>query len=433
LSPSTLGDNPSGRGGLVGENHPPAPLAVLAGSPSPSTLGDISLAASSLGGMGFRTKQVHAGVEPDPVTGAILTPIHQSTTFVQESVDEYMAKGYSYSRAGNPTVAAFERRIAALEEGVAATAYGTGMAATSAVMLGLLAAGDHVIVSDVVYGGTHRFATKVMSKFGVEFSFVDTSNPDNVRDALRDSTALIFTETPANPTLKLTDLAAVSEIAKGAGVIHAVDNTFLTPYYQRPLELGADLVVHSTTKYLDGHNATLGGAVVAATDELNDTMRFIQKSGGFIMSPQVAWLTLQGSKTLSERMDRQSANAMAVAEFLEGHPRVERVAYPGLVSFPQHELAKTQASGFGAMAWFEVRGGVDAGKQLMKSVNLWSLAENLGSVESLITHPVTMTHGDMTPAERAAVGITDGLVRLSVGLEDVEDLIADLEQALETV
>ncbi len=383
--------------------------------------------------MGFRTKQVHAGVEPDPVTGAILTPIHQSTTFVQESVDEYMAKGYSYSRAGNPTVAAFERRIAALEEGVAATAYGTGMAATSAVMLGLLEAGDHVIVSDVVYGGTHRFATKVMAKFGVEFSFVDTSNPDNVRDALRDSSSLIFTETPANPTLKLTDLAAVSEIARGAGVIHAVDNTFLTPYYQRPLELGADLVVHSTTKYLDGHNATLGGAVVAATEELNDKMRFIQKSGGFIMSPQVAWLTLQGSKTLSERMDRQSANAMAVAEFLEGHPKVERVAYPGLASFPQYQLAHRQASGFGAMAWFEVRGGVGAGKQLMKSVQLWSLAENLGSVESLITHPVTMTHGDMTPEERAAVGITDGLVRLSVGLEDAEDLIADLEQALQTV
>ena len=383
--------------------------------------------------MGFRTKQVHAGVEPDPVTGAILTPIHQSTTFVQESVDDYMAKGYSYSRAGNPTVSAFERRIAALEEGVAATAYGTGMAATSAVMLGLLEAGDHVIVSDVVYGGTHRFATKVMAKFGVEFSFVDTSNPANVGSALRDSTALIFTETPANPTLKLTDLAAVSEIARAAGVVHAVDNTFLTPYYQRPLELGADLVVHSTTKYLDGHNATLGGAVVAAGEELHEKMRFIQKSGGFIMSPQVAWLTLQGSKTLSERMDRQSANAMAVAEFLEGHPKVERVAYPGLDSFPQHELAKTQSSGFGAMAWFEVKGGVEAGKQLMKSVDLWSLAENLGSVESLITHPVTMTHGDMTPAERAAVGITDGLVRLSVGLEDVEDLIADLEQALETV
>jgi cystathionine beta-lyase/cystathionine gamma-synthase len=367
------------------------------------------------------------------VTGAILTPIHQSTTFVQESVDDYMAKGYSYSRAGNPTVAAFERRIAALEEGVAATAYGTGMAATSAVMLGLLEAGDHVIVSDVVYGGTHRFATKVMAKFGVEFSFVDTSNPANVASALRGSTALIFTETPANPTLKLTDLAAVSEIARAAGVVHAVDNTFLTPYYQRPLELGADLVVHSTTKYLDGHNATLGGAVVAADEELHEKMRFIQKSGGFIMSPQVAWLTLQGSKTLSERMDRQSANAMAVAEFLEGHPKVERVAYPGLESFPQHELAKTQASGFGAMAWFEVRGGVEAGKQLMKSVDLWSLAENLGSVESLITHPVTMTHGDMTAAERAAVGISDGLVRLSVGLEDAEDLIADLEQALATV
>lgn len=383
--------------------------------------------------MGFRTKQIHAGVSPDPVTGAILTPIYQSTTFVQDSVDEYMAKGYSYSRAGNPTVSAFEDKLAILEGGVGATTYGTGMAATSAVMLTFLSAGDHCVVSDVVYGGTHRFATKVMKRFGVEFSFVDTSDPSNVSDAVRENTALVFTETPANPTLKLTDLAAISEITRSKGVPHVVDNTFLTPYFQRPIELGADLVLHSTTKYMDGHNATLGGGVVAATEEHQDKLRFMQKSAGLIMSPQVAWLTMQGAKTLAERMDRQSANALAISTFLEGHPKVETVAYPGLESFPQHELAKRQASGFGAMAWFEVIGGVEAGKKLMAAVELWSLAENLGSVESLITHPVTMTHGDMTPAERAAVGIADGLVRLSCGLEDAEDLIADLEQALDRV
>jgi cystathionine beta-lyase/cystathionine gamma-synthase len=383
--------------------------------------------------MGFRTKQIHAGVTPDPVTGAILTPIYQSTTFVQDSVDDYMAKGFSYSRAGNPTVSAFEEKLAVLEGGVGATAYGTGMAATTAVMLALLDAGSHCVVSDVVYGGTHRFATQVMSRFGVDFSFVDTSDAGNVTAAVRDNTQLVFTETPANPTLKLTDLAAVSEIATDRGIPHVVDNTFLTPYFQRPLELGADLVIHSTTKYMDGHNATLGGGVVAATEELQTRLRFIQKSAGMIMSPQVAWLTLQGTKTLSARMDAQSANAMEVATFLESHPKVESVSYPGLESFAQHELAARQASGFGAMAWFEVKGGVEAGKKLMAAVELWSLAENLGSVESLITHPVTMTHGDMTPEERAAVGITDGLVRLSVGLEDAEDLIADLAQALDQV
>lgn len=383
--------------------------------------------------MGFRTTQIHGGVEPDPISGAILTPIHQSTTFVQEGVDEYLAKGYSYSRAGNPTVSAFEEKVRILEGGAGATAYGTGMAATTAVMLSQLDAGDHVIFSDVVYGGTHRFATKVMARFGVESEFVDTSDPTNVRDALRDTTTMVFTETPANPTLKLTDLAAISEITQAAGVLHVVDNTFLTPYYQRPLELGADLVIHSTTKYMDGHNATLGGAVVAGTMELQESLKYMQTAGGFIMSPFVAWLTLQGTKTLANRMDAQSANAMAVATYLEGHPKVKQVAYPGLESFPQHELAKRQASGFGAIVWFEVVGGLDAGKILMKAVELWSLAENLGSVESLITHSPTMTHGAMTPEERHKVGIVDGLVRLSVGLEDVEDLIADLEQALEKV
>jgi cystathionine beta-lyase/cystathionine gamma-synthase len=379
---------------------------------------------------GFRTRQVHAGVTPDPTTGAILTPIHQATTFAQESVEEYMARGYSYSRAANPTVSAFEEKMTNLEGGVGAAAYASGMAATAAVMMAFLGSGRHAIVSDVVYGGTHRFATRVLSRFGVDFDFVDTSNNDLVAAAVKPNTALIFTETPANPTLKLTDLAAVSDIAREHGVIHAVDNTFLTPYYQLPLELGADVVVHSTTKYLDGHNATLGGAVVASKMEHVDELKFIQKAAGSIMSPFVAWLTMQGVKTLSERMDRQSSNAMQVARFLEAHPKVTTVGYPGLESFPQHDLAKRQASGFGAMVWFEVEGGIDAGKRMMRSVELWTLAENLGAVESLITHPVTMTHGDMSAEERSKAGITDGLVRLSVGLEDSEDLIHDLDNAL---
>jgi cystathionine beta-lyase/cystathionine gamma-synthase len=381
--------------------------------------------------MRFRTRQIHAGVTPDPTTGAILTPIHQATTFVQDSVDEYMEKGYSYSRAGNPTVRAFEEKIASLEDGVDASAFSSGMAATAAVMLAFLNAGEHAIVSDVVYGGTHRFATKVMARFGVEFSFIDTADPQKVEAEVRRNTRLVFTETPANPTLKLTDLRAVSEIAGARQLIHAVDNTFLTPYYQRPLELGADLVVHSTTKYLDGHNATLGGAVVAAKADHHERVKFIQKAAGSIMSPMTAWLTMQGAKTLSERMDRQSDNAMQVARFLEQHPKVTTVGYPGLESFSQHDLAKRQASGFGAMVWFEVEGGIETGKQLMSAVKLWSLAENLGAVESLITHPVTMTHSDMTAEERSSAGITDGLVRLSVGLEDPADLLEDLEQALE--
>jgi cystathionine beta-lyase/cystathionine gamma-synthase len=380
--------------------------------------------------MGFRTKQIHAGVTPDPVTGAILTPIHQATTFVQDSVDEYMAKGYSYSRGGNPTVRAFEEKITALEGGVDATAYGSGMAATVAVMLGLLEAGDHVVIADVVYGGTYRFADQFLRKLGVGVDFVDASDPDALRGAVRPATRLVFTETPANPTLKLTDLAAVSAICREAGVLHVTDNTFLTPYFQRPFELGCDIIVHSTTKYLDGHNATLGGAVVVNDPALGEKIAFARISAGLVMSPMVAWLTLQGVKTLSERMERQSANAMEVASWLEQHPRVERVGYPGLASFPGHELARRQASGFGAMAWFEVEGGVEAGKKLMNGVRLWSLAENLGAVESIITHPVTMTHAAVPEAERHRTGITDGLVRLSVGLEDVEDLIADLDQAL---
>jgi cystathionine beta-lyase/cystathionine gamma-synthase len=383
--------------------------------------------------MGFRTKQVHAGVTPDPITGAILTPIYQSTTFVQESVDEYMSRGFSYSRAGNPTVRALEEKLTALEGGLDATAYGSGMAATVAVFLGLLQQGDHVVLADVVYGGTYRFADQFLRKFGVEVAFVDASDLDAVRGAIRPNTRLVFTESPANPTLKVTDLAAVSALCREVGTLHVTDNTFLTPYFQRPFELGADIIIHSTTKFLDGHNATIGGAVIVNTPDLQEKIAFARISAGLVMSPMVAWLTLQGTKTLSERMDRQSANAMAIAKHLEGHHKVEYVNYPGLPSHPQHQLSTRQATGFGAMVCFEVVGGVESGKKLMDAVELWSLAENLGSVESLITHPVTMTHAAVPREERLAAGITDGLVRLSVGLEDVEDLIADLDSALDRV
>ena len=381
--------------------------------------------------MGFATKQIHAGVTPDPHTGSILTPVYQSTTFVQDSVDEYLAKGYSYSRSGNPTVRALEQKLTVLENGFDCTCYSTGMAAVQAVVQATLNSGDHAVISDVAYGGTYRLCTKIYQRYGVEFSFVNTASPETVEQAIKDNTRLILTETPANPTLKLTDIEAISAISKAHGIPHAVDNTFLTPFYQRPLELGADIVIHSTTKYFDGHNATVGGAVITKTEPLDESIRFIQNASGVIMSPWVAWLTLQGSKTLSIRMERQTANAQIVAEFLESHPKVPRVAYLGLPSFGQHALAKTQASGFGAMLWFEVDGGVEAGKRLMDAVKLCTLAENLGSVETLITHPATMTHADIDEVDRQRVGITEGLVRLSVGLEDAEDLIEDLGQALD--
>ena len=380
---------------------------------------------------GFTTRQVHSGVVPDPVTGAILTPIYQTTTYVQESVDQYLEKGYSYSRSANPTVRALENKLTDLEGGSDTICFGTGMAAINGLFLAYLNAGDHAIISEMVYGGTYRLSTKVYSRFGVDFSFVDTADAANVRKAIRKNTRLILTETPANPTLKLTDLQAVSGVAREHGILHAVDNTFLTPYYQRPLELGADMVIHSTTKYFDGHNATVGGALVVSTEEQSRAIRYIMNAAGMIMSPQVAWLTLQGCKTLSVRMDRQSANALAVAQFLQTQPKVPAVNYPGLPSFPQHDLATRQASGYGAMLSFEIVGGVAAGKALMDRIRLWTLAENLGSVESLITHPVTMTHAAVEPAERQRIGLTDGLVRLSVGLEDVDDLIDALRDALD--
>jgi cystathionine beta-lyase/cystathionine gamma-synthase len=387
----------------------------------------------SISNQKFQTRQIHAGVEPDPTTGSILTPIYQSTTYVQESVDAYLQKGFSYSRSGNPTVRVLENKLTDLEGGTDTSAFSTGMAAVNAVLMAFLNAGDHAIISDVAYGGTYRLTTKIYTRFGVEFTFADTSDPSDVESKIQPNTKLILTETPANPTLKCTDIAAVSELTRARGIPHAVDNTFLTPYYQRPIELGADIVIHSTTKYFDGHNATVGGSVTSSTQEQADAVRFVQNATGSIMSPQVAWLTLQGTKTLSVRMDGQASNAMQIAQYLESHPKVDQVAYPGLPSFSQHELSTRQASGFGAMVWFEVHGGVQAGKTLMDSLELWALAENLGSVESLVTHPVTMTHADVDAAERKRVGITDGLVRLSVGLESAEDLIADLDQALAKV
>jgi len=381
----------------------------------------------------FKTREVRAGVRPDPVTGAILTPIYQTTTYVQESVDKYLEKGYSYSRSGNPTVSALEAKITALEGGVGSLCFATGMAATSCTIMGLVGSGDHAILSDVVYGGTHRLSTKVLNRWGLECSFVDTSDPENIKRAIQENTKLIFTETPANPTLKLTDIAAVSEVSQAAGIPHVVDNTFLTPFYQRPLELGADISLHSTTKFMEGHNVSVGGSITAASQDHLDQIMFVRNCLGSNMTPMVAFYTLQGVKTMSTRLEAQSANALKVARFLETHPNVDRVCYPGLDSFPQKELADRQASGHGSMLWFEVHGGVESGKKLMDTLQLWSLAENLGSVESLVTHSVTMTHADMPVEERLAAGITDGLVRLSAGLESAEDLIADLRQALDAL
>jgi cystathionine gamma-lyase len=381
----------------------------------------------------FKTREVHAGVSPDPVTGAILTPIYQTTTYVQESVDKYLEKGYSYSRSGNPTVTALETKITALEGGVGSLCFATGMAATSCTIIGMVGTGDHIILSDVVYGGTHRVSTKVLNRWGLECSFVDTSDAANVKNAIRDNTKLIFTETPANPTLKLTDIAAVSKVAKAAGIPHVVDNTFLTPYFQRPLELGADITLHSTTKFMEGHNVSVGGSITAASQEHLEKIMFVRNCLGSNMTPMVAFYTLQGVKTMSTRLEAQSANALKVAQFLETHANVDRVCYPGLDSFPQKALADSQASGHGSMLWFEVHGGVESGKKLMDALQLWSLAENLGSVESLVTHSVTMTHADMPREERLAAGITDGLVRLSAGLEAATDLIADLKQALDSL
>ena len=376
----------------------------------------------------FATTAVRGGLTADPATGAVLTPIYQSTTYHQQAVGVH--KGFTYSRAANPTVSALEAALGALEDTPPAVCFATGMAAISTLFLAILKSGDHVVVSDVVYGGTVRLFQQVLESFRVEASFVDTSDPTAVAKAIRPNTRLVFIETPANPTLKLTDIAAVANVAHAAGVKLAVDNTFLTPVLQRPLELGADITLLSTTKYIEGHNSTVGGSIATHDPILLDRLRLVRKTLGCIQSPQESWLTLRGLKTLPLRLQQHSINAQKVAEWLEQHPKVARVYYPGLASFPQLALAEKQQSLPGGMLAFELKGGVDAGIQLMNTVRLCLLAENLGAVETLITHPVSMTHGDVPREIRERTGISDGLVRLSVGLENPADIIADLESAL---
>ena len=378
----------------------------------------------------FDTLALHAGAVADPTTGALLTPIYQTTTYRQEAVGK--DKGFTYSRSANPTVSALERRLAALEGADHCTCYGTGLAATTVLCLALLKSGDHVVVSQAVYGGTVRLLDQVLAPFGVSADFVDTADADALRRALqRKTTRFVFIETPANPTLKLTDIDLTANIAHEAGALLVVDNTLLTPALQRPFDLGADAVLHSTTKFIEGHNATVGGALITKDAALHERFSFIRNAIGAIQSPFTAWLTLQGVKTVGLRMSRHSENALQIARFLENHPRVTKILYPGLESFPQFELARKQQTAGGALIAFEVEGGVDAGIRLMNNVKLCALAENLGSAETLITHPASMTHADVPSAQRAAAGITDGLVRLSVGLEDPHDVIRDLSLALE--
>jgi cystathionine beta-lyase/cystathionine gamma-synthase len=375
------------------------------------------------------TAAVRGGLHADPATGALLTPIYQSTTYRQDAVGVH--KGHTYSRASNPTVSALEEALGVLEDTPPAVVFATGMAAISAIFLALLKSGDHVVLSDVVYGGTVRLFHQVLSNFGLTASFVDTSNPATVKAAIQPATRMVFIETPANPTLKLTDVGAIADITRAAGLLLVVDNTFMTPLLLRPLDLGADISLLSTTKYIEGHNATVGGSVATRDQVILDRLRLVRKTLGSIQSPHEAWLTARGIKTLPLRLQQHSRGAQVVAEWLEQHPDVAHVYYPGLRSFPQHELAERQHALQGGMLAFELKQGTEAGIALMNAVRLCVLAENLGAAETLITHPVSMTHGDVPREQRERVGITDGLVRLSVGLEDPRDIIADLAQALE--
>ncbi len=381
--------------------------------------------------MGFATDAIHCGQEPDPATGAIVVPIYQTSTFVQEALGKH--KGYEYARTSNPTRHALERNLAALEGGAVALAFASGMAAINA-LLTLFGRGDHIVCSRSVYGGVPRLFNAILARFGLEFTYVDTSRLEQVEKAIRPSTRLLYVETPANPLMTLTDIAGAAQLARARGLLLAVDNTFLSPYFQRPLALGADVVVHSTTKYLNGHSDGVGGAVVfaAGQGERAQRLKFIQNAAGAILGPFDCWLVLRGTKTLALRMRQHNENAMTVAAWLSKHPKVRRVYYPGLPEHPQHELARRQMSGFGGMLTFDV-GSLDAARRLLGGVRICSLGESLGGVETLISHPATMTHAYLSPEERAELGISDGLVRLSVGIEDVEDILADLDRALAAV
>jgi cystathionine gamma-lyase/cystathionine beta-lyase/cystathionine gamma-lyase/homocysteine desulfhydrase len=374
----------------------------------------------------FSTICIHAGQIPDPSTGAIITPIYQTSTYVQEALGQH--KGYEYARTQNPTRSALEGNLAAMEGGRAAFAFASGLAATGAIMT-LLESGDHVVVTDNTYGGTYRLFERVLRKSQLDFSYVDTADLEAIRRAIRPSTKMLFIETPTNPTLRLTDLEAASAIAHERRLAVVVDNTFASPYVQRPLQLGADLVLHSTTKFLNGHSDSVGGAVIATRDDHIDWLRFIQNAEGAILGPMDAWLVLRGTKTLPVRMERHNASALAVAEYLERHPKVTRVHYPGLTSHPQHALASRQMRGYGGVVSFEL-GSLDRAREFLNHVSLAALAESLGGVETLISHPASMTHASVPAERRQAIGLTDDMVRISVGLEDLDDLLEDLGQAL---
>ena len=378
--------------------------------------------------MKFDTKIVRAGIEPDPTTGAIVPPIYQTATYVLPEVGRDM--GFDYTRSANPTRAILENNLAAIEGGKFGTCFASGMSAVDSV-LKLMNKGDHVVCSDDVYGGVSRHFNNILVNYGLSFTYVNSSNSENVENAITPETKPLWVETPTNPLLKVTDLNSMSQIAKNHGILFGVDSTFATPVFLRPFEFGADIVMHSTTKYISGHNQIIGGIIITNDEEIHEKMKFVQKTIGAVPSPFDCWLTLLGVKTLHLRMKRHASNAQAVAEFLESHPQVEKITYPGLESHPQYAVAKEQMDGFSGMISFELKDGIPAGRTLMNSVKLCSLAESLGAVETMITHPATMTHVDVPEEDRHARGLTDGLVRISVGIEDVDDIIDDLKHALE--
>jgi len=380
--------------------------------------------------MKFDTKVVRSGISPDPSTGAIVPPIYQSATYVLDEVGK--DKGYDYTRASNPTREVLENNLAALDGGKHGICFSSGMAAVDSIMK-LFKSGDHIVCSDDVYGGVSRLYNNLLVNYDLTFTYVNSSNPQEVKDAIQDNTKLIWIETPTNPLLKVTDLDAMGKIAKKHNILYGVDSTFSTPALLRPLEFGVDITMHSTTKYLSGHNQIIGGVLITNDNELGEKFKFIQKTVGAVPSPFDCWLTLLGIKTLSLRMTRHCENAQAIAEYLEAHSKVERVTFPGLPSHPQYDIAKDQMDGFSGMISMELKGGISAGISLMNGLELCSLAESLGAVETMITHPATMTHADVPKDERLARGLTDGLVRLSVGIEDKDDIIADLNQALDKI
>lgn len=379
---------------------------------------------------GFETRAIHAGQEPDPTTGAIMTPITLATTFVQSSPGVF--KGYDYSRAGNPTRTAYETCLANLENGKHGFAFASGCAA-GATALHLLKAGDHVIASDDMYGGTFRLMDKVIRHNGIEFSYVDMRDPESTRKAMKPNTKLVWIETPTNPTMKLVDIKKTSAIAKAGGAWTIVDNTFMSPYFQRPLDLGADITLHSTTKYVGGHSDIIGGALICNDDAIAERLQFLLKSIGAIASPTDSYYAMRSLKTLPLRMRQHEANAKEIAAYLEKHPKVARVNYPGLKSHPQHALACEQMSGFGGMMTIDLKGGLAESRRFLESVRIFALAESLGGVESLIEHPAIMTHASIPADQRKALGIGDTMVRLSIGVENVEDLLRDLGDALAKV